>query len=252
MSYLRQQFALQSTAILLIAAFAWPYYSVHNNAVPWGLLGIATGLCAGALSLASRQRLWWTVIHSLFVPLAWYVSSLQIPPSLFLIAFISLWLLYRGALNGRIPLYLSNKQTANTLAALAKEYDCRSILDLGAGFASVVRHVSLACPGMRCAGIENAPLTWVIGWLNLRFRGMPPSALNWHFGSLWDYSLADEDLVYCFLSPEPMPELWNKACSEMRPGSLLISNSFPVPDIQPSRIIDVHDNRSTKLYCYRL
>ena len=69
---------------------------------------------------------------------------------------------------------------------------------------------------------------------------------------MWDYSLADFDLVYCFLSSEPMPDLWEKAKQEMRPGTVLVSNSFPIPDATPSKIINVADRRATILYCYQL
>lgn len=252
MSYLRRQFALQSTAILTTAALAWPYYAVHEGVLPWGLLAIATGFCAGLLSAVSRQRLWWTFIHAVFVPLAWYVSTLRIPPGWFLLAFLSMWLLYRGALNGRIPLYLSNRHCADALIALSREHQSHAMLDLGAGFASVVRRLALARPDMHCSGIENAPLTWLIGWLNLRCRGIMHSTCDWRYGSLWNCSLSEFDLVYCFLSPEPMPDLWRKACLEMPPGSLLVSNSFPVPDIQPCKIIEVDDRRGSTLYCYQL
>jgi hypothetical protein len=38
----------------------------------------------------------------------------------------------------------------------------------------------------------------------------------------------------------------------MRPGSLFVSNSFRVPDIEATTEIDVDDARGTRFYCYRL
>jgi hypothetical protein len=38
----------------------------------------------------------------------------------------------------------------------------------------------------------------------------------------------------------------------MRPGSLLVSNSFAVPGIAPERVVDVGDARGTQLLVYRL
>jgi hypothetical protein len=60
------------------------------------------------------------------------------------------------------------------------------------------------------------------------------------------------DIVYAFLSPRVMPRLWQKAQAEMRPGTLLVSSSFPVPDAIPEQVIDVPDRRGTRLFCYRL
>ncbi len=49
-----------------------------------------------------------------------------------------------------------------------------------------------------------------------------------------------------------MTRLWEKARNEMPPGSLLISNSFPIEDVEATEIIDVDDTRRSKLYCYRI
>ncbi len=238
--------------MLLVAALAWPYFGVHDIPLPWGLLAVATGALAGALAWITRQRSWWVAIHALFLPLAWFTNSLDIPPGWFLLAFLSLWVIFRGAVSGRVPLYLSNRSTADALIALATEQNSHSLVDLGAGIGSILRRFIAARPQLRCVGIENAPLTWLIGRLNLGLHTPAKASYHWQFGSLWDYSLADFDLVYCFLSSEPMPDLWEKAKQEMRPGTLLVSNSFPIPDIPPSKIINVTDRRATVLYCYQL
>jgi hypothetical protein len=71
-------------------------------------------------------------------------------------------------------------------------------------------------------------------------------------GDFWHHPLGPYDMVYAFLSPLPMPRLWEKAKAEMRPGSLLVSNSFPVPDVEPQRVIEIADRRGTRLYCYSM
>ena len=47
--------------------------------------------------------------------MAWMASSLAIDPGWFLAAFILTLAVFRGALEGRIPLYTSNKATALAL-----------------------------------------------------------------------------------------------------------------------------------------
>jgi hypothetical protein len=64
--------------------------------------------------------------------------------------------------------------------------------------------------------------------------------------------LGDYDVVYAFLSPAPMPRLWEKVQAEMQPGNLFISNSFPVPGATPDRIIEVDCTPPRPLYCYQL
>lgn len=46
--------------------------------------------------------------------------------------------------------------------------------------------------------------------------------------------------------------LWLKVSHEMRPGALFISNSFEVPDVEATAVIEVNDSRKTRLYCYWL
>ena len=51
--------------------------------------------------------------------------------------------------------------------------------------------------------------------------------------------MAEFGVVYCFLSPQPMAELWRKARAELRPGALFISNSFAVPGVSPDFTVEV-------------
>lgn len=252
MPLLRRQLALQLTALLIASSLAWPYYLVTEKPFGWHLVAILTGCFGGLLSLLSKQPRWWTAIHCVFMPLAWYVSSLDIPPGWFLLGFITLLLFYRGAVTSRVPLYLSNRPTATALIALAQAHHCRTMIDLGAGFAGIVSTFNKQVAQIHASGVENAPLSWLIGAINLRLFTPSGAQHSWHYGSFWNTPLSSYDLVYCFLSPEPMPALWEKARQEMQPGSLFVSNSFPIPDIAPTTTIDVEDGRCTTLYCYQL
>jgi hypothetical protein len=73
---------------------------------------------------------------------------------------------------------------------------------------------------------------------------------HWRWGDLWQTSLSGHNVVYAFLSPAPMPALWEKARREMPPGSLFVSNSFAVPGAVATRVIEVDDAR--RLYCYQI
>ena len=85
------------------------------------------------------------------------------------------------------------------------------------------------------------------------------SSLDQLVKAVWDYerdfwaeNLGTYDVVYAFLSPAAMPELWRKARAEMKPGTLLISNSFLVPGVEPDRIVPLAGRGSNALYLYRL
>ena len=159
-----------------------------------------------------------------------------------------LLLVYRGAIGGRIPLFLSSASAVAALTAIAHERQARQLIDLGAGIGSVVAPLATENPALHLRGIENAPASWLLGYL--RTRGL--KNCTWTWGSLWQAQLHEADLVYAFLSPEPMPTLWQKAKAEMRPGSLFVSNSFPVPDVEATLIIELEGPGNACLYCYEI
>ena len=48
-----------------------------------------------------------------------------------------------------------------------------------------------------------------------------------------------------------MPRLYDKAKHELRPGKLLISNSFAIPDVPAEKTLTLEDRRQTLLLLYR-
>lgn len=243
-----RQLALQVAAVLAVLSLAWPYYGIRNEELPWPQTAFAIGGVALFFARLTRQAWWWWLIHALFAPLAWAASTMAIDPGWYLLLFIALLLVYRGALGGQIPLYLSNRPTAAALAAITGDLSNMRFLDLGAGLGSVLSPLAAQRPEAHFTGVENAPVTWLAG----RLRTARQANCDWRWGDLWRADLGSYDVVYAFLSPAPMAALWTKVQREMRPGTLFISNSFPVPAIAAERVIEVGDARQTRLYCYRL
>lgn len=243
-----RQFALQGAAVILVLSLAWPYYGWSAEAMPWLQTALAIGGVALLLATVTRQPLWWRAIHAAFMPLIWLTYGLAIDPGWFLFAFVLLLLVYRGALSGQVPLYLSNKQTVAALAELLMARGNSRFLDLGAGIGSTTVPLADWLPDSEFTGVENAPLTWLAG----RILSLGRPNIHWRWDDLWQANLGDYDVVYAFLSPVPMPKLWAKAKAEMPPGSLFISNSFPVPGEVPSQIIEVDCTPARPLYCYQI
>lgn len=243
-----RQLALQGAAAILVLSLAWPYYGLNAEAMPWLQTSLAIGGVALVFATLSRQPWWWRLIHAVFMPLVWFTHTLAIDPGWFLLAAILLLLVYRGALSGQVPLYLSNKQTVAALSELLAQRDPCRFLDLGAGIGSTTVPLADAWPDSQFTGYENAPLTWLAGLI--LSVGRPN--IRWRWDDLWQAPLGDFDVVYAFLSPAPMPDLWKKAQAEMKPGSLFVSNSFPVPGQTPTEIIEVDCRPPRPLYCYTL
>jgi hypothetical protein len=245
--YLRQ-LAIQGAAAFAVLSVVWPYGLFRQQALPWLESSLLIGALAFLLACLTRQAWWWRFIHAGFAPAAVLSSGLGIAPEWYLAAFVLMFLVYRGALTSRVPLYLSRREAARALAGLLADRPAGKFVDLGAGTGSVVRALAAMREDFDISGVENSPLPWAVGFL----RTARSRNCHWTFGSLWEIPLAEYDLAYAFLSPAPMRRLWLKVKDEMRPGSLFVSNSFRVPDVEAIVEIDVDDTRGTRLYCYRL
>ncbi|MGB4468759.1 MAG: class I SAM-dependent methyltransferase [Azovibrio sp.] len=241
-----RHFALQAAAALLVFCLAWPYYHFRASPWNWGQLSLAIGAVALLAAHFARQPWWWRLIHGAFAPLLWLGLQLSLPPSLPLAIFLLLFLSFPGAVSGRIPLYLSSPSTAQRISPLLPQHS--SLLDIGAGIGSLLLPLAHQRPDLHLAGIENAPLPWLLG--KLRCRSIP--RLQWQWGNFWEHPLDAYDTVYCFLSPAPMEALWHKARQEMRPGSLVISKAFLIPGIRPEEIREEGGDPKATLYIYRI
>lgn len=205
-------------------------------------------LLAVSLSVVLGLPNWWLPVQALFLPAVLAALSFDLPPVLYLAAFILLWLLFRSTTRERVPLYLSNRATCRALSELLPREQGVRFIDLGCGFGSTLAYLASRRLRNEYYGVESAPLSYLVSLLRLRRH----AGVQVRFGDIWDENLERYDVVYAFLSPEPMPALWRKACAEMRPGSLLVSNSFAVPGVEPDETRVLDDARRTHLYLWRL
>lgn len=215
------------------------------GAPAWALALVQGGVAATVAAVRGAPRWWWW-IHLGFGPLAWGAQQLGWPAWAWGLAFVLAVLVFWRTDTSRVPLYLSNAVTVQALAALLPPEPV-TVADLGCGDARVLRQLARLRPDCQFVGWEHAPLTAL--WARLASLRQPQVRVVW--GSFWDQPLQDYALVYAFLSPAPMPRLWDKAQAEMAPGAVLVSNSFAVPGQKPQRRVRVDDRRATELWVYQ-
>lgn len=208
---------------------------------------VLQGACAALIGYWMGAPRWWLPIHCGFVPAVVLASRLELAPGWYLAGFALLMLIYWRTDQSRVPLYLSNPATARAVLQLLPAKPCRMI-DLGCAHGGLLRRLAHHRRDCSFVGVEHAPLPWL--WA--RLASMPLRNVQIRYGSLWRIDLQPFDVAYAFLSPVPMPRLMDKARAEMRPGTMLISNSFAVPGAPAKRIVNVADRRATQLFCYRL
>jgi hypothetical protein len=223
--------ALVAVALVVVVAFHGFQLRLPFIAVValQAALAVALGVCFGLRRI-------WILFHVAFVPALVGLHALAVPAWAWFAAFLFVLLLNWNSFRHGVPLYLTGSGTNHALAELLRERRAGfRFIDLGSGLAGTLCQLARVYPKSNFTGVETAPLSFALSWL----RSLPLRNCRIRYRSLWREPLADYDVVYCFLSPIPMPALWTKARGELKPGSWLVGNTFGIPGVVPDREIPV-------------
>jgi len=122
-----------------------------------------------------------------------------------------------------------------------------TVFDLGAGFGRIM--FEAAKSGATVIGYEIDPAK--VFWINQQikkkiFTSDQVLHVDVRKENLLNANLAEADLVYCYLAPQLMQRLGEKAVKEMRKGSRIISVEHKINNLTPT-FEDVKD----KIYVYQ-
>lgn len=231
---------LLGLSVVLLAQFVQPPFADGF------LILLQTGYALLFTTLFVMPR-WWYLIQ-IVLPAGLYLAlNAGANPLMALALFVLLVLVFKNAFLERVPLYLTNSTSRQALAQLAAEKQLTRFIDLGCGNGRNVRFMAEQSGVEYAMGVETAPIPLLLA--KLHTFGEHGTVLA---QSLWKTNLSQFDMVYAFLSPQPMRRLWQKACQEMPTEGVLISNSFAVPEVEPSEVWQLNDRRQTKLYIYKM
>ncbi|MBP8203548.1 MAG: class I SAM-dependent methyltransferase [Pseudomonas sp.] len=215
----------------------------------WLAVGLLQGLMAATLARYLGLSRWWCGLNLLFAPVLLLASGAPLPSWVFLGGFVLVLLLNWNSFGERVPLYLTGAGTRQHLAGVLREQpEHFRFVDLGCGPAGMLLSLARQFPHAQFVGVETAPLSFAIAW----GRALAHGNCQIRYENLWRTDLSAFDVVYCFLSPAPMPELWLKASEQMPAASLLISNTFAIPGRPADQQIELHDWRKSRLLLWRM
>jgi hypothetical protein len=218
--------------IVLALAFVMPMLADIQLSIAFAAL--IQGGIAAFFTRIQRLAPWWLPIQ-FFFPIALVVlGAAQLPPSIYLGAFLVLLFLYWSSFRTQVPYYPSSFSTWQAVAALLPQGQPLRVIDIGSGFGGLVMHLAKERPESEIIGIELAPLPWVCSRVRARLAG---SAGRFVHGDYEALDFGEYDVVFAYLSPAAMPALWRKACAEMRPGALLLSYEFTIPGVDPDIVV---------------
>ncbi|MGW8393317.1 class I SAM-dependent methyltransferase [Pseudoduganella sp. HUAS MS19] len=220
-----QALLVQAGALLPCAALA-----VALESFGLGLTLLQAALLQGVLAAGLGWKVglarWWLPILLLF-PIALLAGlALHLPPWLAAAAFLLLLGWYWSTYRTQVPYYPSNPAVWRAVLAELPQGRALHMIDIGSGLGGFTLHLAAARPESDVAGIELAPVPWLLSRMRALLSG---SRARFMRGDYEQLNFAEYDLVFAYLSPAAMPALWNKAQREMRAGSLLASYEFEIP-----------------------
>lgn len=117
------------------------------------------------------------------------------------------------------------------------------VADLGCGDGQTL--IAMVQAGAKDGeGWDIEPLVWLKAQRNV-LKSKLEDRVTVHFGDMWRANLSSYDLVYVYQLDAYSARLSAKVRQEMRPGSLVISNTYELPDL-------TLEKRDGSLFVYRV
>ena len=245
-----QSLAIQLVALLSIILLHRLMQNFFSYPFSLWQIAFAQGATAAALSYAWRQPVWWPLFHFGFATLVLLALRMHVFPGVYLTAFILLVLFYWSCFRTRVPLYLSDHKAWRALMPLLPITQSFRFIDLGSGLGSVPLYLAPRFPHGHFFGTEIAPAPWLISRFRVWLLRCRVTFLRRDYHQL---DLSGFDVVFAFLSPAAMPQLWTQAQAQMRSGSLFVSLSFSADNSrQADQVVHLAAGARHTLYVWRM
>lgn len=122
------------------------------------------------------------------------------------------------------------------------------LVDLGCGDGRVLRCIR------RRFDITAIGYEWnLLAFLNARLRCLGRRGIKVRLRDFRKADLSGADVVFCYLFPDVLPELSTKLARELRPGAVVVSANFAIPQWLPEKVLRIdHSLHGDPLYLYRM
>lgn len=247
---------IQLAAFLFLIILAYGVSFIANQyfnatfVLPFFSLFLIQSLLAVTFSYLLRIPKWWLWIHFFFPLAVFLMLKWNVPNHIYLLGFLVFLSLFWTTFRTQVPFYPSRpivwEKVLNLLSQ--KQGGALRIVEIGSGLGDMSMYVARMRPDARVEGVEIAPLPWVISFFRAKLR---QSSAVFSLGNYQHLDFANYDLIFAYLSPAAMLDLWRKSKSEMKKGSLLVSYEFDIPDVTPAQVIFTGENKP-KLYVWNM
>ncbi len=185
-----------------------------------------------------------------FLNLALYLAWLIIMVG-FLIFCLLLVEFYRVVFRGNAPYIRTDKKLINKIIQEVDFKEGALVYELGCGDARFLRAL-VKEKKIKAVGYEYFLLPYLLA---LFFNLFSSEKVDLYFKDFFKADLSAADYIFCYLIPKEQARLEDKLKKELKPGSIIISNTFTFKDWQPIDTFILNDKKKTglsnKFYIYR-
>ena len=122
------------------------------------------------------------------------------------------------------------------------------IYELGAAWGTLAIPLARAFPDRRIIAYELSTIPWLFLLLRVRLSGLKNIEVVRR--DFFRDDLGEAAVVVCVLYPGSMVRLSTKLQSEVKPGTVVVSNTFALPGWVPDQESQLKDLYRTKIYQY--
>ena len=163
---------------------------------------------------------------------------------LILAVFLLCLAIYRLKLG--VPFLVSKNKLMETIITEEPPANGKNFYDLGSGDGWLLFYLAKKYPKVQFTGYELNPVLYIFARL---FQHRPN--LKFFRKNFFQVNLKDADYLYLYLYPGIMEKLFSKLKNELKPGTVVFSNSFTFGDqINPERAFS-SDRPLETLYIYK-
>jgi len=150
---------------------------------------------------------------------------------------------------GISPMPSSNRVKNSLIDAIPKEMEGK-IVELGCGWGTLAFFLASYWPKSQVLAYEISPVPCFYTYLVQLALKYPNLQVHWK--DFFLASLEDADVVVCYLYPGAMERLKMKLENELSPGTLVVSNTFSIPEWKAEKVLDIDDLYKTKVFIYKI
>ncbi|MFZ2192995.1 MAG: methyltransferase [Candidatus Moraniibacteriota bacterium] len=141
----------------------------------------------------------------------------------------------------------TNKSVISKISRHIDLKNKKKFYDLGSGNGSLISYVAKKYPELECVGVEYNIGAYTQALIRRYFSKVKVSYQRKDFFKI---DISSADVIYVYLFPGIINRLEKKFATELRQGTLVIANSFPLKFKKPKKIIKGKDRALDTLYIY--